>query len=130
MSSYKRDDGAAWPGVRQGPRPSLDDIVTAACMVGGITRCDFIRECHYPAIVYVRRLAAGVGRLHGYSYPHMGRAFQRDHTTVLYGLKKVRRLRAEGNEQIDRDLELVNALASSYAAERIAPKNKRAKVPA
>ena len=42
-----------------------------------------------PQYVFARQLAFFIARRAGYSLPQIGSHYQRDHTTVLYGIRKV-----------------------------------------
>jgi len=101
-------------------RPSLDDIITAACKVTGVTRAAFLGHDRPAQHVYARQLAAHIAQAHGYPYPQIGRAFDRKHTTVLRGARKIEQRLQAGDVGIVATLEQARELASSYASQRVA----------
>jgi len=100
-------------------RPSIDDIINAACAATAISRPQFHGVRRPAHLAYARQIAAHVAHVHGYSYPQIGRAFGRDHTTVLHSVRKIEALRDAGHVGIVAALARVQELAASYAAGRV-----------
>lgn len=74
------------------PHPiSIDDIKRETCRIFGITRIDLVSHRRTQAAVIPRQVAVALSRLlTTCSLPMIGRHFGgRDHTTVLYSIKKM-----------------------------------------
>lgn len=77
-------------GVRQ--TCSIESIVSEVSHYFGIPGYDILSERQSAALVEARHCAMWLARhLTPYSYPRIGRAFDRDHTTVMHGVRKVER---------------------------------------
>jgi len=72
---------------------NLSDIVLAATKVSGLKREDLVGPKRISRIARVRQAAMYVARqMTGLSFPEIGRRFNRDHTTVLHGYRRVLKL--------------------------------------
>lgn len=69
-------------------RPSPEDVLTALDEIKPGARKAALRRCNRKDHVKVRRTAMAVARAFGHSLPRIGRAFQRDHSTVLSALRR------------------------------------------
>lgn len=55
----------------------------------GITLGELLGERRFPKLCEARRVLYFAARLAGYSYPEIGFQLGRDHTSVMYGCRKV-----------------------------------------
>lgn len=70
------------------PNLSFDEVVAQSARLHGISVGELLsrsRDAHY---VRARAEAYVVLRGQGWSYPSIGRAFKRDHTTILSAVRK------------------------------------------
>lgn len=66
------------------PAPLLaDDVLWIASSLTGLTRKQILGPSRHPELVEVRSGIALYLWLHGWSYPQIGRALRRHHTTVM-----------------------------------------------
>lgn len=71
-----------------------DRVLTAVCRHGGIARAELLSPARQAPVVRARQIAALLLRERtGQSYPRIARWLQRDHTTVLHGVRQARRLK-------------------------------------
>lgn len=64
-------------------------IIPAVAAAAGITSREILSERRERRAVQARHAAMWLAReMSGYSYPAIGRAFRRDHTSVLYGVAR------------------------------------------
>lgn len=61
----------------------------------GIEPSDIAGPRRHARLVIPRSIAMQLAREHGLSLPQIGRAFNRDHTTVLHACRKIAKLEAE-----------------------------------
>lgn len=93
-----------------------DAVFQVVCDQFDVTKDDLKGPCRSRSIVRPRQIAmslmrdAGGGRL---SYPQIGHHFNRDHTTVLFGMRRVEEYREDVyfQAQYDKLLTMVDALA-------------------
>lgn len=88
---------AAWPvdtespvTVRApfGPVPDvLRDVLREAAAAAGLTVDDILAKTRDPYVCRIRKLAMCEARSTGASYPAIGRAFRRNHSTVMHAVK-------------------------------------------
>ncbi len=69
-------------------RPALDDILHAVAAETKLDVADLIGPCREPWLVGPRHEAMRRARATGASLPEIGRAFRRNHTTVLHAIRK------------------------------------------
>lgn len=77
------------------PRPRIQDIVLAVCSTWKIERHDLLGRARPKDVVAARQAAMILAReMAGLSYPAIGKALGRHHTTILLGVRALRRKRA------------------------------------
>jgi chromosomal replication initiation ATPase DnaA len=77
--------------LAQVPRAELDTIIDLVARRHGLT-IDLLRgQSRSAPLVRVRQFAMSEARDAGYSLPEIGRALNRDHTTVLHGIRRHRK---------------------------------------
>lgn len=79
------------------PGPTVKDIQRSVCSrFPGVSMGDITSERRTSKIVFPRQVAMFLAtELTSKSLPTIGRAFKRDHTTVLYSIRKIGRLRKD-----------------------------------
>ena len=100
--------------------PTIDAIKRAAMQVFSVTKADLESPCKEQVVVYPRQISMYLCRmLTSKSFPQIGRGFGgRDHTTVLYAVRKIERRMAE-DPDIANDVERVaEALREMQASDR------------
>lgn len=78
-----------------GHRPSkgfMGSVVLEVAEKTGVTPKQILGSSRKRNIVRARQLAMWGARQHGVSFPEIGRFFNRDHTTVIHGVKMVENL--------------------------------------
>jgi hypothetical protein len=96
----------------------LPEWVNSACVVRRATTLHFkleteqlMRAGRERAVVYQRHLGMYVAReLTKQSYPRIGVIFNRDHTSVLHGVRRIRDLVRQNNKRVLADLDAVYAI--------------------
>jgi chromosomal replication initiation ATPase DnaA len=79
--------------LAQVPRAEIDAIIDLVARRHGMS-IDVLRgKSRSAPLVRIRQLAMSEARDAGYSLPEIGRALNRDHTTVLHGIRRHRRKR-------------------------------------
>lgn len=71
------------------------EIVSETERVTGVSRAEILGKKRHRNIVKARWLAMQRARDIGLSYPEIGRVFDRDHTSVMHGVKSVLARQAE-----------------------------------
>ncbi len=72
------------------------DVQSAVAWRFDMTVEKLLSKWRHRQVAHPRMVAMYLAREHTeHSYPILGRLFRRDHTTVLHGVRKVRKLRAE-----------------------------------
>ena len=74
-------------------RTTIRAIIRDASVLTGIPVPDIIGHKRTKEFVRVRQAVMWEARRQGYSLPQIGRALNRDHTTVIHGLRQVERRR-------------------------------------
>jgi chromosomal replication initiator protein len=70
--------------------PSIRAIQDAVCEVFGVSWVDLISNRRAGPVVHARHAAMWLARWHTFaSYPEIGRAFRRDHTSIIHGVSRV-----------------------------------------
>ena len=100
-------------------RQTIDDIIAAACIVTGVAPDDFLGEKQTRLTAYARQIAGYVCRQRKYSYPEIGRAFRRDHSTIICSVKKTDAALAAKDKDVIVDVRCVSELASAFATQRM-----------
>ena len=67
---------------------NLQELLAAFCRVYGVSIEEMVRRNNSAILVDLRRAFAEKAREQGYSFPTIGRAIHRHHTTVIALLKK------------------------------------------
>lgn len=80
---------------RVGPTRPRRIIVEMTAMAHGLTVQDLTGPDRHRPIVRVRWRAMAEMRREGYSLPQIGRALKRDHTTIIYGLRRLQVIEAD-----------------------------------
>ncbi|MBU1228353.1 MAG: ATP-binding protein [Proteobacteria bacterium] len=95
---------------RDRPKISADSIVDTVCQHYQVKRKDVMGEDRRQSIALARQVAMYLCReMLGLSYPALGRAFGgKDHSTVIYSVKKIKELNDDGKEmkQLLKDLKV------------------------
>ncbi len=73
------------------PRNGLREIVQRVARTAGVPVDQLRGPSRDRHLVHLRRIAMVEARKAGYSLPAIGRELNRDHTTVLYGLRQFRK---------------------------------------
>ena len=82
---------------------TVQDCVQAACQASGVSRTDVLSQRRKPEFVTARQVGMKIARdLTQASFPQIGRAFGRDHTTVMHAEERIRERAA--SEAYVRDL--------------------------
>jgi chromosomal replication initiator protein len=79
---------------RRRPSVGIDAIQEAVCDRFGVSFLELLSPRRLGSLVDARHAAVWLARQAGYSLPAIGRAFDRDHTTVLHAVGRVDRLLA------------------------------------
>ena len=98
--------------------PTIDAIKRVTMHVFSVSKSDLESPCKEQAIVYPRQIAMYLCReLTSKSFPQIGRSFgKRDHTTVIYAVRKIARLQPIDPE-IEADIERVTEALREMQAE-------------
>lgn len=99
-------------------KPSIEQVKRATCKLTGLTKADLESPSKAQAVCYPRMLAMYLSRdMTQKSYPRIGRSFgNRDHTTVLYAVRKIaKRMQDEPEvaEAVERLREAVREVQNS-----------------
>jgi chromosomal replication initiator protein len=90
---------------------TADDVIAATCALFKVERKAMYGASRNPQVVAARQIAMYVARTTtGASYPELGEAFNRHHTTVMDQVAKGRRRVAEAGELWQRFEALVTTL--------------------
>ncbi len=91
-------------------QPRIEDIQRITARHFGITMVDILSDRRTAVVVMPRHVAVYLAKdLTGKSLPEIGRRFgRRDHTTALFAINKIERLR-KTNEQLDHDIRALTA---------------------
>lgn len=108
---------AAWT-----PTPTMMEIKAVVAGRYGVTVADLESSCRKRQWAYPRQIAMFLCReLTTCSYPQIGRAFGgRDHTTILFACRKLRRLKG-GDHKLVADLPALRIAALEVAARKRPP---------
>lgn len=75
-------------------RPGLDSILKQVCKFYGFTEYEIKAYRREKRLVLARQVGFFLSKiLTGHSFPIIGKFYRKDHTTVLYGVRKIARLR-------------------------------------
>lgn len=112
-------------------RPKMAEIKAVVARHNALTVADLESACRKRNFAWPRQIAAYLCReMTQCSYPEIGRAFgDRDHTTVLFSFRKIKRLRAESAE-LETTLEAYRIDIRSVAEARMAAEDAVRIVPA
>jgi chromosomal replication initiator protein len=101
-------EGAGPPLPASDDGPAIEEVQQAVCDVLRVSRADMLSTRRAPAVVRARQLAIYVARAQTpRSLADIARAFDRDHSTVLYSIRTVER-RLEAGSELHRALEAVH----------------------
>jgi chromosomal replication initiation ATPase DnaA len=67
----------------------LDEVIDTAAQYFGVTCEEMVGRSRKQPLVHFRQIAMSVAYLGPSNLPEIGRAFGRDHTTVLYAIENV-----------------------------------------
>ena len=94
--------------------PRLRDIAEACCVAFEVPLPRFLGDCRTANLVRARWAAACIARADTTaSFPVMGRAWRRDHTTLLHGCRQAARLLQQGDEDFTARLAEARGLLST-----------------
>ena len=69
---------------------SVDAVINCVCKYFAISREEILSKSRAKPLAYPRQIAMYLARSHTpLSYPDLGRAFGKDHTTVLHGVQRI-----------------------------------------
>lgn len=92
---------------------SVRAVIAATASIHGLSESYIMSHRRHPRFVAARHEAMYVARIAlGMSYPELGRAFDRDHTSVLDGFRRVERslpTNAERQERVSRIMAAISA---------------------
>jgi len=66
------------------PAATLPELVASVCEGHGISESELVGRRRIRHLVSARRDFVVLARSHGYSYPAIGRALRRDHTSCIH----------------------------------------------
>lgn len=90
----------------------IDKIISATTEVTGVTRIQIMSTRREREYVIARWMAMYVAReTTTMSFPQIGRAMNRDHTSVIYGIKNISK-RNVLNTKINRDIAKIKQLVA------------------
>lgn len=90
-------------------QPSVAKIQAACCRHFRVKRNEMLSPRRYNGIAFPRQVAMYLAReLTSYSFPQIGRAFGRDHSTIIHGARKIA-------EQLTQDSKLESDVAQLSA---------------
>lgn len=75
-------------------RKSIAQIVHEVAESCGLTWEQIVRNARHRDVVQARQMAMYIAYREGFSTPQIGAVLNRDHTTILHGIKKERARRA------------------------------------
>lgn len=76
-------------------RPPMRDVIRVVSRVTGVSAGDLTSERRFREVVGPRQIAMWIGVRHlSLLLPHVGRSLNRDHTTVLHGVRRIDGARA------------------------------------
>lgn len=78
----------ALTGGKLSSKPSMLEINAGVATKHGIEPDEMRGSNRLRAFAHPRQEAFSVARKYGYSFPQIGRFYDRDHTTVLYGVQE------------------------------------------
>lgn len=92
-------------------------ICRETCKHFNVSIVDFLSSRRTGDLVYARQLAAYISKkLTVASLPMIGQTMMRDHTTVLYSVRKVAKMLEDGHNMTKQHIEAIeNKIASQYA---------------
>mgnify|MGYP000224034907 FL=1 len=91
--------------------PPMERIIRATCTVTGVTRNELLSGRRPAEFVHARHIAMYLAREYTtLSLPQIGRAMNKDHTTVHYVANKMAK-RGRGATKVNRDLAAVKKAA-------------------
>ena len=89
------------PPPPEGMSRAIYNIIRSAAEHHRVTVAQMMGDNRHVPVVLARQEAWWrIWREHGYSYPRIGRLFKKDHTTVLYGVRKHQERVEAGAEEI------------------------------
>ena len=91
--------------------PAMERIIRATCTVTGITRNELLSARRPAKFVHARHIAMYLAREYTtLSFPQIGRAMNKDHTTVYYVANKLAN-RSRGATMMNRDIAAIKKAA-------------------
>ena len=82
-----------------------DAIMQSVCRYFGITLDELLSKSRTKPIVYPRQIAMYLARTHtSLSYPDLGRAFKRDHSTIMNGVANVKKALSDKDTELQFDI--------------------------
>lgn len=76
--------------VRSSRLPFKPNFVVLAARVFDVSVDDILRYCRDQIVLQARHAGMWCARQHGLSFPVIGTMFNRDHSSVIYGVEKAR----------------------------------------
>lgn len=82
-----------------------DAIMQSVCRYFGISLDELLSKSRTKPIVYPRQIAMYLARTHtSLSYPDLGRAFKRDHSTIMNGVANVKKALSDKDAELQFDI--------------------------
>lgn len=95
--------------------PTMAEIIRAVSVYYGVSVHEIKSERRMRAVVHARQVAYYLGReLTLLSFPAMGNAINRDHTSCIHGCYKIRDLR-QSDPLLDQDIKAITSLIKGRA---------------
>lgn len=114
--------------------PSVRRVITTTAGHYGVTVARLVGPSRAPSLILPRHVAMFVARSHtGESYPRLGLAFRRDHTSVLAGCRHVERMVAAAEPRLVVDLAAIRvglAAPPVPSLETVTPPSPHQRTPA
>ena len=91
----------------------VEEIITATSKITGVAIMDIMSRRRDPKIIHARHIAMFlVYELTTLSYVSIGRAMDRDHTSIMYAIKKLNN-RGRGKSKINTDMVKIKKLLAA-----------------
>jgi chromosomal replication initiation ATPase DnaA len=100
------------------PIPLVNDILMTVAEYYNVTKTEIVGLQRPHRFVLPRQIIYFLASEWGYSYPHIGRACNRDHTTCLYGANRTRK-KLETDAVLRSHIGVLRDRVNAYSAARI-----------
>ena len=91
----------------------VEEIITATSKITGVAMRDIMSRRRDPKIIYARHIAMFLAHeLTNLSYVSIGKAMDRDHTSIMYAIKKLNN-RGRGKSKVNTDMVKIKQLLAN-----------------